>query len=166
MKLRKLAQLTLCAAFGAAPTLAAAQGGFDTNKLFFGAGVSQNDADGTDEGTGFQIFGGYEFGKVAQNVSLDAEVGYMDSGDLCVDLPFFGEVCDDATGLWATGVGRLELNPQFDLIGRLGFDFGDDDGLMFGIGGGFNVNKQTQLRLELVERDEISSLQFNFVYRP
>lgn len=164
MKFRKLALLTCCAGI-ALPALAAAQSGFDTNRLFFGAGISQNDASGTDEGTGFQIFGGYEFGEVAQNIRLDAEVGYMDSGDLCVDT-FLGEFCDDATGLWATGVGRLALNPQFDLIGRLGFDFGDDDGLMFGIGGGFNVNKQTQLRLELVERDEISSLQFNFVYRP
>lgn len=160
MNLRKVALFTLSAAL-AAPTLALAQGGFDPNKLFFGAGISRNDADGTDEGTGFQIFGGYQFGQVAQNISLDAEVGYMDSGDLCD-----GPADCDAEGLWATGVGRLSLNPQFDLIGRIGLDFGDDDGLMVGIGGGFNLNKQTQLRLELVERDEISSLQFNFVYRP
>lgn len=166
MKLRKLVLLTLSAAL-AVPTVAVAQGGFDSNKLFFGAGISQNDASGVDdEGTGFQVFGGYEFGQVAQNISVDAEVGYMDSGDLCGDVPFFGEVCDDAKGLWATGVGRLALHPQFDLIGRLGFDFGDDDGVMVGIGGGYNVNKQTQLRLELVERDDISSLQFNVVYRP
>ncbi|BAU50334.1 hypothetical protein SVA_3800 [Sulfurifustis variabilis] len=169
MKLRTLALLTFSAAL-AVPPLAAAQGGFDSTKLFFGAGISQNDASGIDdEGTGFQIFGGYEFGQLARNVSLDAEVGYMDSGDMKACDTFFGiRQCaeGDAKGLWATGVGRLALNPQFDLIGRLGFDFGDDDGLMFGIGGGFNVNKQTQLRLELVERDEISSLQFNFVYRP
>lgn len=165
MKLRKLALLTFSAAL-AAPALTLAQG-FDSNKLFFGAGISQNDASGTDEGTGFQIFGGYEFGEVARNVNVDLEVGYMDSGDLCVRLPApFGKVCDDATGLWATGVGRLALNPQFDLLGRAGFDFGDDDGFMFGVGGGFNVNKQVQLRLEYVERDNIDSLQFNFVYRP
>lgn len=103
-------------------------------------------------------------------MSLDGEVGDMTTGnmDVCETLPFFGEVCADAkaNGLWATGVGRLELNPQFDLIGRVGLDFGDDDGLMVGLGGGYNVNKQTQLRLELVERDNVSSLQFNFVYRP
>lgn len=149
----------------------AAQSGIDTGRLFFGAGVSQNDASGvSDKATGFQIFGGYEFGQVAQNVALDLEVGYMDSGDfeVCVTIPGFGRVCgeDNATGLWATGVGRLQLSPQFELLGRAGLDFGDDDGLMVGVGAGFNVNKQTQLRLELVERDDISSLQFNFVYRP
>lgn len=135
----------------APPALTLAQGGFDPNKLFFGAGISRNDASGLDDATGFQIFGGHEFGPVAQNISVDAEAGHMDSGDMerCVTVPFLGRECrgGNATGLWATGVGRLALNPQFDLIGRLGFDFGDDDGLMFGAGGGYNVNKQMQLRL-------------------
>jgi len=167
---KKLVMFMAFAAF-AAPAVAAPQSGIDTGRLFFGAGISQNDANGaSDEGTGFQIFGGYEFGQVAQNVALDLEVGYMDSGDIkgCATVPFFGRVCaeDDAKGVWATGVGRLQLNPQFELLARAGFDFGDDDGFMVGIGGGFNVNKQTQLRLELVERDDISSLQLNFVYRP
>lgn len=155
----------------ATPAFAAPQGGIDTGRLFFGAGVSQNDVSGaSDEGTGFQLFGGYEFGQVAQNIALDLEIGYMDSGDIkaCASVPFFGRVCeeDNATGLWATGVGRLQLNPQFELLARAGFDFGDDDGFMVGIGAGFNVNQQTQLRLEFVERDDISSLQLNFVYRP
>ena len=161
-------KLVTCVVFAAlaAPALAAGPAGIDTGRLFFGAGISQNDASGaSDEGTGFQIFGGYEFGQVAQNVALDLEVGYMDSGDIkfCV-AGFCGK--DNATGLWATGVGRLQLNPQFELLARAGLDFGDDDGLMVGVGAGFNVNKQTQLRFELVERDDISSLQLNVVYRP
>ncbi len=89
----------------------------------------------------------------------------MDSGDIKFCIAGFCAK-DNATGLWATGVGRLQLNPQFELLARAGFDFGDDDGLMVGVGAGFNVNKQTQLRFELVERDDISSLQLNFVYRP
>ena len=163
--MKKLAMFMALAA-AAAPAFAASQAGIDTGRLFFGAGISQNDASGaSDEGTGYQLFGGYEFGQVAQNVALDLEVGYMDSGDIkyCI-----ASVCgeDNATGLWATGVGRLQLNPQFELLARAGLDFGDDDGLMVGVGAGFNVNKQTQLRFELVERDDISSLQLNFVYRP
>lgn len=163
MKLRKTALWMLSAAAFSAPALAAPGAGL----FHFGAGVSSNDAPGTDTGTGYQIFGGYSFGEVARNFSVDAEVGYMNSGEMDVNCPFFancGEV--EAKGLWATGVGRFALNPQFDLIGRAGADFGDDDGFMIGIGGGFNVNKQVQLRLEYVERDNIDSLQFNFVYRP
>ncbi len=144
-------------------------GGFDSNKVFFGAGLSQNDVPGSDEGTGFQFFGGYEFGEVARNVKLDVEAGYMTTGDMDVNA-CVGSLCvrtsTEAKGLWATGVGRLMLNPQFELLGRLGLDFGDDDGLMFGIGGGFIIDKQSTLRLEFVERDNVSSLQINFVYRP
>lgn len=167
--MKKLAMFMALAA-AAAPAFAAPQAGIDTGRLFFGAGISQNDDSGaSDEGTGFQIFGGYEFGQVAQNVALDLEVGYMDSGDIKYCVRAFGiRDCDEgnATGLWATAVGRLQLNPQFELLARAGLDFGDDDGLMLGVGAGFNVNKQTQLRFELVERDNISSLQLNFVYRP
>lgn len=164
--MKKLVTCALLTAL-ATPALAASPGaksqpGIDTGRLFFGAGISQNDVSGSDDGTGYQFFGGYEFGQVAQNVALDLEVGYMDTGDM--DIPGPGD--DHAKGLWATGVGRLQLNPQFELLARAGLDFGDDDGLMVGVGAGFNVNKQTQLRLELVERDEVSSLQFNVVYRP
>ncbi|MFP5350350.1 MAG: outer membrane beta-barrel protein [Gammaproteobacteria bacterium] len=161
------ASLAVCAiaALAASPLANAAAGGVDTGRLFVGAGLSQNDVSGSDDGTGYQFFGGYEFGQVAQNVALDLEVGYMDTGDMDVRVGPF-TVDARAKGLWATGVGRLQFNPQFELLGRAGLDFGDDDGLMVGIGAGFNVNKQTQLRLEFVERDEVSSLQFNFVYRP
>ena len=163
--MQKLATCVLLTAL-ATPALAASpNAGIDTGRLFFGVGVSQNDASGSDDGTGYQFFGGYEFGQVAQNVALDLEVGYMDTGDMDVRVGPF-TVDARAKGLWATGVGRLQLNPQFELLGRAGLDFGDDDGLMVGVGAGFNVNKQTQLRLELVERDDVSSLQFNFVYRP
>ncbi len=139
--------------------------GVNPDQIFLGAGISSNSVSGSDDGTGFQFFGGYHFGKIANNLKLDLEVGYMDTGsmDVTVNVPPFGRVTTDARakGLWSTGVLLLELNPQIDLIGRAGFDFGDDDGLMVGIGAGFNLNKQTQLRLEFVERDSVDSIQFN-----
>jgi len=151
----------------------AAQSGFDSSKLYFGAGLSQNDVSGSSNGTGYQFFGGYGLGPVAKNINLDLELGYMDTGNMDVDVSVsaFGTTISAsgsarAKGLWSTVVGRFALNPQFDLLGRVGFDFGDDDGLMFGVGGGYNYDKRTQLRLEYVERDNVNSLQFNLVYRP
>jgi len=135
--------------------------GFDTNKLFFGAGVSSNDVSGSDSATGFQIFGGYGFGEVTRNVFIDAEVGYMDTGNM--SRPG-GNV--KAKGLWASGVGRLMVAPSVELIGRLGFDFGDDDGLMAGIGAGVLLSKNFKLRLEYVQRDNVNSVQFNIVFQP
>ena len=44
---------------------AAAAQGFDLKRLFFGGGVSLNSVSGADDGTGFQIFGGYNFPRIA-----------------------------------------------------------------------------------------------------
>jgi hypothetical protein len=135
--------------------------GFDTGKLFFGAGLSSNDVSGSDNATGYQIFGGYGFGEVTRNVFIDAEVGYMDTGKMTR-----GGGTVKANGLWANGVGRLLVTPSVELIGRLGLDFGDDDGLMAGIGVGLLLAKNFKLRLEFVQRDKVDSVQFNFVFQP
>ena len=168
--MRKLPMIAaVVMATACAPALAQ-QGGFDPQRLYFGGGGSFNEVSGSDEGVGLQIFGGYQFGEVAPNIHIDAEVGYMQTGDMevCATVPAFGRICEDteAKGLWATGVGRLIINPKFELLARAGLDFGDDDGFMFGIGGGYNVTQQLKLRAEYVERDEVSSVQFNVVFKP
>jgi hypothetical protein len=139
---------------------------FDTRNLFFGGGLSQNKVSGLDSAIGFQFFGGYSFGRVAPQLQMDAELGYMQTGNMKLSgcpLP----LCEvEAKGLWANGVARYRVAPNIDLIGRAGFDFGDDDGFMFGVGGGYLLNRNSQLRLEYVVRDNVDSLQFNFVYQP
>jgi len=161
----------LAVALAVAPSVQAAGSstgsGINPNQVFLGGGFSSNSVSNSNDGTGFQIFGGYHFGKMANNIKLDLEAGYMDTGnmDVTVSAPFFGSVTTSARakGLWATPVARIELNPQFELIGRAGFDFGDDDGLMAGVGLGYNINKQSQFRVEYVERDTVNSLQLNAV---
>jgi hypothetical protein len=145
---------------------AAAGQGFDLRRLFFGAGVSQNKVSGLDNGTGFQAFGGYNFPAIAPNLYVDAEAGYMDTGKLKAS-GCAGPLCNaKANGPWTTGVVRYLVVPSVELIGRAGFDFGDDDGPMFGIGAGYIVNKNLKLRLEFVARDNVDSLQFNVVFYP
>jgi len=155
-----------CLVLGASGVEAAQ--GFNNKNLYGGAGLGYNSASGLDSAIGFQFFGGYTFGEVQPRLSVDAEVGYMDSGNMTRTVCTLG-VCATgsakATGLWATGVARYSLSPTMELIGRAGFDFGDDDGFMFGVGLGFPVNKQVTLRGELVERQNIESLQFNAVFR-
>jgi len=141
-------------------SVAIAQGAA-TNNLFFGGGVSSNEVSGSDSAVGWQIFGGYGFGEVTKNVFIDAEVGYMDTGNMTKSG---GNV--KANGLWASGVGRLMVAPSVELIGRLGMDFGDDDGLMAGIGVGFLLTRSVKLRLEFVQRDNVDSVQLNFVFQP
>jgi hypothetical protein len=133
----------------------------DTSKFFFGAGLSSNEVSGSDSAVGWQIFGGYGFGQVTNSLYFDAEVGYMDTGDM--ERPG-GDV--KANGLWAAGVGRFLVTPSIELLGRVGLDFGDDDGLLGGIGAGLILTKNIKLRLEYVQRDKVDSWQFNFVYQP
>ena len=140
---------------------------FDTRNLFFGGGLSQNKiSGGSGSGMGFQAFGGYTFGQVAPQMRVDAEVGYQDAKVKACD-PFGLRICGDAhvKGLWATGVARYRVAPNIDLIGRAGLDFGDDDGFMYGVGAGYLLNRNSQLRLEYVVRQNVNSLQFNFVYQ-
>lgn len=132
-----------------------------TNKLFFGGGLSSNEVSDSDSATGWQVFGGYVFGEVAPKLFIDGEVGYMDTGTMKRNGADF-----KANGLWTTGVARYMVAPNVELLGRLGIDFGDDDGLMAGIGVGFLLNKNMKLRLEYVQRDRVDSVQFNFVFTP
>jgi hypothetical protein len=81
-----------------------------------------------------------------------------------IDIPPFGSVSARAKGLWSTGVARYIVNPQVELLGRAGLDFGDDDGFMFGVGAGYIVNRNVKLRGEYVIRENVDSIQFNFVY--
>ena len=143
-------------------SVAAAQG-FDNRRLFFGGGLAQNSISNFDNATGFQIFGGYNFPALARNFYVDAEAGYMDTGKFKRTAPTLET---KAKGLWGSGVARYLVAPQWELLGRLGYDFGDDDGVMVGIGGGYIVNKNLKLRLEFVSRHTVDSLQFNVVFYP
>jgi len=145
---------------------AAAGQGFDLRRVFFGGGVSQNRVSGLDTGTGFQAFGGYNFPAIARNFYVDAEAGYMDTGKLKA-TGCAGPLCNaKVNGPWTTGVARYLVAPNVELIGRAGYDFGDDDGFMFGVGAGYIVSKNLKLRLEFVARDNVDSLQFNVVFYP
>jgi hypothetical protein len=147
---------------------------FDPGNMYAGGGIGINSVSFvSDDATGFQIFGGYNFGEIfgVENLDLLVEVGYMDSGDFdqCVAFNFFTGECLEresfsATGLWSTGGVAYRINPQWSVFGRAGLDFGDDDGFMIGAGGAFHMNEQLEFRLELVERDNISSLQVNVAF--
>jgi len=144
---------------------------FDQRRLFFGGGLSQNKVSNLKTGTGFQFFGGYNFPELAPKFSVDAEAGYLTTGKMEVSscpVSVFGFSCGETKfkGLWANGVARYRVAPNVELLGRAGLDFGDDDGFMIGIGAGYILNKNLKLRFEIVERDNVSSVQFNAVFYP
>lgn len=149
--------------------LLAATGMAQAQDIYVGGGLSSNDLDGwSDNATGYQFFGGYGLDMIKLGAVKSAvEVGYMDSGDFKDTVCFFG-VCASATtsakGVWANYVASMNFTPALSGIGRVGLDFGDDDGFMFGAGLGFNATKQLEIRGEYVVRQHINSLQANVVY--
>jgi hypothetical protein len=142
-----------------------AAGGAD--QMYIGGGLGMNSLSGFDDAMGFQIFGGYNLGNMGTpGLKTAVEVGYMDSGDFesSVCFPIIGCPKTSASGLWATGVAGYAIGQQLDLIGRVGLDFGDDDGLMLGVGLGYGMSKQMQIRGEYVIRDNVDSIQVNVTY--
>lgn len=159
--LRTMSVAILAAGFCSA---AVAQGfAFNKRNLFFGGGLSENSVSDSNNGTGVQAFGGYTFAEVAPKLYVDAEAGYLDSGNMRLRGP---QVDVRNKGLWTTGVARYLVVPNVELLARAGVDVGDDDGLMFGLGAGFLISRNLKLRLEFVSRDKSDSLQFNVVFYP
>lgn len=147
-------------------TSASAQGfEFDPGNFYAGGGVGINSVTGFDDAIGPNIFLGYNLGEIfgVENLDLMAEVGYMDTGDFERNT-FFGTVEDNASGVWTTGLVRYNLNDMWSFFGRAGLDLGDDDGVMIGAGAEWHMSDALALRGELVERDNISSIQANVVF--
>jgi hypothetical protein len=156
---KKIAALGFALSFASGSALAQ---GFNQDNLYAGAGIGLNSVSGLDDAIGIQIFGGYKLNMVNLDpIALAVEVGYMDTGDFEAG----GMNVGSASGLWATAVANYPVSPEVNLLGRLGLDFGDDDGLMLGVGAGFRLSPELQLRGEYVIRDNIDSLQANVVYQ-
>lgn len=130
------------------------------DQVYFGGGIGFNDSGVSilDDANGFQVFGGYQFPQQLGEFDVGIELGYMDSGDF--------DPAGSASGLWSTGLASYAINEKFNVLGRAGFDFGDDDGFMIGVGAGFELSDRFRLRGEYVSRDNVDSLQINVVFIP
>ena len=140
------------------------------NKYYIGAGVTFNSIDNYDDANGPQIFGGYCLGVTKLNPHLRTaiELGFMDRGEFKRDVyrsngTYLRTDSVSHEGFWLNLVGEYRVDQRVHLLGRLGVDVGDDDGIMAGLGLGFNVSKWSQLRAEYVVRDNITSAQLNFL---
>lgn len=127
----------------------------DRNLFSIGAGISSNEVGSSQDETGFQFLLGYELSQVnlMQGINSSAEFGFMDYG--------FDQ---DDTGIWGSYVINGAILEGFGWLAQIGIDIGDDSGLLFGAGLRFNVNEGTDFRVDYVVRDEVDSLQFNFIF--
>lgn len=128
----------------------------DRNQFSIGVGISDNEISSPDEDdTGFQFFAAYDLTQInlMEGVNSSVEFGFMDFG--------FDE---DDTGIWASYVVDGTVSGRLGWLAQAGFDIGDDSGLLFGAGLKVGINDNSDLRFEYVIRDEVDSLQINFLY--
>lgn len=93
--------------------------------------------------------------------NLAGEISYSKFGDSTIIGPG-GSATVSASSLQMAAIGSLPLNPQFDLIGKLGLShnsasgnssfgsFGSvsQNGIVFGVGAQFHINSQVSLRAQ------------------
>ena len=137
--------------------------GLDAKNVYVGGGFGFNNIPGFGSARGFQFFAGYDFDfKLNEDISTAVEIGYMDSGNF---KRFNGVSGDDATGLWASAVESVPLSSKTDMLVRLGYDFGDDDGLLLGAGMQYKFDTKVAFRMEYVARENINGLQVNLLVK-
>lgn len=157
--MKKFSVLVLAVAMTMAMSTTAAAAGFDMDKFYIGGGIGYNDLSGYDEAIGPNIFVGYDLDFDVGPIKNAFETGVMKTGTFkspAGDKDYFGP--------WLAMVGSYSANKTIDLLGRIGFDVGDDSGLLLGAGAGFNLNRNMQIRAEVVVRTDVNSYQANFVY--
>jgi hypothetical protein len=167
MGLKRFAVTGLAAAALAAMSGSAlAQDWYAGGQWYGGGGINTNSLSNFDDSVGFQAFGGYEFTNLETGAArISVEAGWFTSGDFERQLEPDVTLETRARGLWAAGVVTYPIADRFHALGRLGIDFGDDDGLLLGGGVGYHLNPNVDIRGEYVSRDNVRSLQANLVVR-
>ncbi len=145
------------------------------SRYYVGGGMAVNDLPQYDDAAGFQVFGGYCLNLRFENnrIKTSAELGYMDSGKFERTVDRFDEEHRRRSrsltqvrrfrGVWSALLAEYKLDPKVHVIGRVGLDVGDDDGMMLGGGMAVNLSKWAQVRGEYVIRDQVDSLQVNVI---
>ena len=133
-----------------------------------GGGVAYNDWDGSvvENSIGWQLFAGYDLDlDLVEKMGTAVEIGLWSSGDTELkSCPGGSCDVDGETGMWINAVVDYPVIDKVSAAARLGLDIGGDDGLMIGIGAGYDVKSNITIRGEYVIRDDINGFQLNAFY--
>ncbi len=138
--------------------------GVDAEQFYVGGGLGFNSLPGAGSATGFQIIGGYEFKtKLNDDITSALEIGYMDTGNF--DNINNTTRSGDVNGAWVAMLESVPLTRKAGMLARLGYDFGDDDGLLLGTGLQYKFTTKIAMRMEYVARQHVNSLQANVLFK-
>ena len=138
--------------------------GVDAKQFYVGGGLGFNSLPGAGSATGFQIMGGYEFKtKLNEDITSALEIGYMDTGKF--DHLYDTGKSKDVNGVWIAMLESVPLSRKTDMLVRLGYDFGDDDGLLLGTGLQYKFTTKIAMRMEYIARQNVNALQANVLFK-
>ena len=138
--------------------------GVDAEQFYVGGGLGFNSLPGGGSATGFQIIGGYEFKtRLNDDITSALEIVYMYTGNF--DHINNTTRSDDVNGAWVAMLGSVPLTRKAGMLARLGYDFGDDDGLLLGTGLQYKFTTKIAMRMEYVARQHVNSLQANVLFK-
>lgn len=161
--MKKIISLFIVMSLAAMASINVRAEGLDAKRIYVGGGLSFNNAPNIGSARGFQFFAGYELDfKLNEDISTALEIGYMDSGNF---KDFNSGSRGDATGLWVSALESVPLSNKTDMLVRLGYDFGDDDGLLLGAGMRYKFDTKVDLRMEYVTRENVNGLQANVSFK-
>ena len=136
-----------------------------------GATASAPDDDNYKNATGYQIYGGWKLDyKLVDTFNISIEAGYADSGDFDGSAQIvngnivYPESFNTQT-VWGAGVLSYNFYKRFDVQGTLGLEAGDEDGVIYGGGLDYHVDRRFDLKLALIKRSESLSTQLNVTYQ-
>lgn len=140
--------------------------------LYVGGGISYNDLDfgsiinGAENksATGGQLFAGLPLGNSLQGINTYAELGLFRTRDFDFSNGSKNEV-KGISGSVVLEKDLSEIDHRLYALARVGLEIGDDDGIFMGIGAGFRLTPQIEMRTEFVNKDLISSYQVNALLR-
>ena len=159
--MKKEISLVLLISLSALTPVAVQAENVERENIYLGGGLGFNSLPGFGSSRGFQFFAGYDFDfKLNEDISTAVEIGYMDSGNL---KTFNSGRGNDVTGAWASVVESVPLSRKTDMLVRLGYDFGDDDGLLLGTGMQYKFDTKVAFRMEYVTREHLHGLQANLL---
>ena len=139
--------------------------------LYAGGGISYNDLDfgsvidGADNESalGLQAFIGVPISTAIKGFDAFAELGFFRTNNFK-----FGEQKERITGVSGSAViqrNLIEVDPNLYGLARIGIEFGDDDGVFMGVGAGYRILPNVEVRAEFVNKDLITSYQGNMLFR-
>lgn len=161
--MKRIAAIAVATALVSAPAIAE----MDNSKLYVGGGLSMDKTDirGGDNEIGFHGFGGMDFLEKDQ-LTLSAEAGLRIvkvSASAC-GFGFCASASENATILYGAAVGKYAFTEEFSALGRLGLNIIDDSGIVFGVGGQYDINDQLGARLEYQMGPDLNSIMLSAVY--